>query len=346
MEKLNIRSLINRIDAGDIRIPAFQRDYVWDNEQVAFLMDSIYKQFPIGSIFLWKTDNKLTTEKRLGEFTLPEPQKDYPVNYVLDGQQRITSLYTAFQTVHQSESNTDVYFDMSADASLQDSFFHVLGKDEVDSKKHFPISTFFDVAAYRKATKTLSDEEAERIDSVQTAFKEYDLLHEVFTSEDQNEVAIVFERINRQKTELSNFDLLSAWSWSEDFDLTTKFNELGAELESAGYEGLKEKRDLLLRVCAAVLKGNPAPGATLTLAGEEVRTRFNEIKQGIKGAVDFLKTELQVKSFEMLPSPAIITPLATFFATAHPEGTKCSAHQRKELKKYPKTNVKVRNLKI
>ena len=79
---LTIRKLIERILSGDIRIPAFQRDYVWEHDQVAFLIDSIYKGFPIGTIFLWKTENRLSFEKKLGQFTLPEPTRDYPVNYV------------------------------------------------------------------------------------------------------------------------------------------------------------------------------------------------------------------------------------------------------------------------
>ncbi|QNQ39336.1 DUF262 domain-containing protein [Brucella intermedia] len=64
-EPLTIRKLINRISIGDIRIPAFQREYVWEADQVAFLLDSIYKGFPIGTIILWKTDNRLNTEKNL-----------------------------------------------------------------------------------------------------------------------------------------------------------------------------------------------------------------------------------------------------------------------------------------
>jgi uncharacterized protein with ParB-like and HNH nuclease domain len=82
-----IRQIIERISSGDIRIPAFQRGYVWEPEQAAFLLDSIYKGFPIGIIVLWQTDERLKSEKNLGSFALPEPKKDYPVNYVLDGQQ-------------------------------------------------------------------------------------------------------------------------------------------------------------------------------------------------------------------------------------------------------------------
>jgi len=70
-----IRQIIERITAGDIRIPAFQRGYVWEPEQVAFLLDSIYKGFPIGTVVLWQTDERLSVEKNLGSFELPEPKK-------------------------------------------------------------------------------------------------------------------------------------------------------------------------------------------------------------------------------------------------------------------------------
>ena len=116
-DQITIRKLIDRISSGDIRIPAFQRDFVWEPEQVAFLLDSIFKGFPIGTVILWKTDNRLSTEKTLGFFTLPDPQKDYPVNYVLDGQQRLTSLFSVFQTDLEPNSDewTDIYFDMLAE---------------------------------------------------------------------------------------------------------------------------------------------------------------------------------------------------------------------------------------
>lgn len=94
--QLTIRGLIDRIVSGDIRIPAFQRNFVWEPDQIAFLLDSIHKKFPIGILIFWRTDKRLNCEKDLGRFSLPEPRKDYPVNYVLDGQQRITSLFSVF----------------------------------------------------------------------------------------------------------------------------------------------------------------------------------------------------------------------------------------------------------
>ena len=159
-EPIPIKKLIDRISSGDIRIPAFQRNYVWEPDQVSFLLDSIYKEFPIGTVILWKTDNRLNSEKKLGFFELPEPQKDYPVNYVLDGQQRLTSLFSVFQTELKPTSNewVDIYFDLNAEENIQESLFIALDASEVDPNRHFPVKTLFDSVAYRKATKSLTEE--------------------------------------------------------------------------------------------------------------------------------------------------------------------------------------------
>ncbi len=50
---LKIDKLMRRIEDGDIKIPAFQRGYVWNQQQVIDILDSIYNDYPIGSILLW-----------------------------------------------------------------------------------------------------------------------------------------------------------------------------------------------------------------------------------------------------------------------------------------------------
>jgi uncharacterized protein with ParB-like and HNH nuclease domain len=97
MESLSIRELIDLVTRGQVRIPAFQRGFVWDSDRVAYLMDSIYKGYPFGSLLFWRTKEKLKFDRDLGPFTLPEPNEDYPVDYVLDGQQRVTSIFGVFQ---------------------------------------------------------------------------------------------------------------------------------------------------------------------------------------------------------------------------------------------------------
>jgi len=85
--------LFNDIDRGIIKVPKFQRDFIWSKEQTAKLIDSIIKGFPIGTFVLWKTKDELRHFKNIGNAKLPEIRKGDFVYYVLDGQQRVTSLY-------------------------------------------------------------------------------------------------------------------------------------------------------------------------------------------------------------------------------------------------------------
>lgn len=89
MPELSIRKIIEKTLSGEIRIPSFQRGFVWEPEKVAFFIDSLYKGYPIGSLLFWRTNIRLENERQLGNYSLPEPTKGYPLDYVLDGQQRI-----------------------------------------------------------------------------------------------------------------------------------------------------------------------------------------------------------------------------------------------------------------
>ena len=88
--------LIYEIQKGQIKIPKFQRDFVWSIDKTAKLLDSILKGYPIGTFILWETNERLNDIKNIGNLDLPPVPDDSKVQYVLDGQQRITSLYAAF----------------------------------------------------------------------------------------------------------------------------------------------------------------------------------------------------------------------------------------------------------
>lgn len=340
MSSITIRQIIDRVNNGDIRIPAFQRGYVWKPDQVAFLLDSLYKGFPIGTIFLWKTDEKLKSEKSLGQFHLPEPKKDYPVNYVLDGQQRLTSLFSVFQTDLQPDENIqidwlDIFYNFNANSNIQESFFVPASTETNDISKYFPVKTMFNSVSYRKATKDLTEEQVEILDKVQEKFKEISIPCQTLETDDRSKVAIVFERINRAGTELNTYQLLTAWSWSEEFDFQDKFDEVFSDEEvDFGFSNSVEYQDLQLKCCSGVILGEATPTSIMSLTGEQIRNNFNAIKNGVQSAIDFLKKELKVDSISSMPYSAMFVPLVGFFATNKKGGLTYSDNQRKEIIKW------------
>jgi hypothetical protein len=323
---------VDHLLGGRIRIPAFQRGFVWDAERVAFFMDSVYKGYPFGNLLLWRTRQGLKSERDLGPYRLPDSDPEYPIDYVLDGQQRLTSLFGVFQTALESDVQDErfnIYFDREAEERLQATqFFALPPDDDVDLTRYFPLDVLFDVVAYRRATETLEGDDLRLIDDMQTRFREVLVPTQTFETEDRARVAIVFERVNRLGIELDTLQLLSAWTWSEEFDLQEQFDDLGEQLEPFGFQLVGEDTNLLLRCCSAIVSGEAAPAALMALNGEEVRERFDEITNGIKGAIDFLRTNLHVGSMKNLPFGTLIVPLSVFFSAPGNTAVRCSTTQR------------------
>jgi len=88
-------SLIGAIEQGQIKIPQFQRDFVWTKQKSAGLIDSVIKGYPIGTFIFWRTKERLRSVKNIGKQVLPEPEQGESVDYVVDGQQRLTNLLPA-----------------------------------------------------------------------------------------------------------------------------------------------------------------------------------------------------------------------------------------------------------
>lgn len=321
MAELTIREIIEQASRGQIRIPTFQRGFVWDAERVAFLMDSIYKKYPIGSLLIWRTKERLKTERELGPYNLPEPEDNYPIDYVLDGQQRITSIFGVFQTDIQpspdkDDSWTNIYFDLMADENAQQSQMVALAQEELEGTgdRYFPLNTLYDTIAYRRATKDLNEELAKKVDDMTSVFKEARIPVQMITTDNKTTVAIVFERVNQRGIPLDTLQLLTAWTWSEDFDLQTRFQELSEELEPFGFKDVGEDSNLLLRCCAAVIEREASTEILIELNGEKIRSQFDTVINGLKGAIDFLQANLGIQSLQNLPYPAMLIPLSAFFA--------------------------------
>ena len=297
----------------------FQRDFVWDADAVAFLMDSIYKNYPFGTIQLWRTREELKTEKQFGPFKLFKRDDEYPIDYVLDGQQRITSIFGVFQTDIDKEKNVDnpfnIYFDLLADQRSQDSqFVAFIAEEKIDLKRYFPLNCLFDTVKYRKATEQFSEKEIKIIDQLQEAFKEVKIPYQTLETNDKTKVAIVFERINRKGIPLNTMQLLTAWTWNEEFYLQDKFEDLCDDLKPFGFDDLSSNSDLLLRITSAVLTHDATSTSLINLNGQDIRDRFDEVTNGIKGAIDFVKKNLSVEKLINLPYETLLIPLSVFFA--------------------------------
>lgn len=90
-----ITTYLDELKNHDYQIPTFQRDVVWERENVKKLWDSIYKFYPLGSILVWKTKIKLQNHREIGGHKIADANGKTEFLYLLDGQQRTTSLLTS-----------------------------------------------------------------------------------------------------------------------------------------------------------------------------------------------------------------------------------------------------------
>lgn len=124
------------------QIPTFQREVVWEKENVKKLWDSIYKFYPLGSILIWKTDLKLQNHRYVGGHQITDPnfiRTEY--QYILDGQQRTTSLLTSLyggSIENRPGFDPTIYVDLTiqSDNEIDDESYksRFLFWDEIDDR--------------------------------------------------------------------------------------------------------------------------------------------------------------------------------------------------------------------
>lgn len=116
-----LTDIIEELKKGELQIPNFQRPYVWKPNDIVSLFDSIYKGYPIGSLLFWETSQVLNSFSKIGPFQIAKSSKS-EVNYVIDGHQRLATLFGVLQNKDEGTSgevkNWNLYFDLERDEFL------------------------------------------------------------------------------------------------------------------------------------------------------------------------------------------------------------------------------------
>jgi len=97
----DLNSLVKYIELGEIGLPDIQRPFVWKNAKVRDLFDSMYRGYPVGYLLLWR--NGLADDRPIGTDVKQKP----PRLVIVDGQQRLTSLYAVVKGVPVVRENYD-----------------------------------------------------------------------------------------------------------------------------------------------------------------------------------------------------------------------------------------------
>jgi len=137
-----LTTYLDELVSKNYQIPTFQREVVWEKENVKKLWDSIYKFYPLGSILIWKTDIRLYNHRMIGGHQITDPEfQRTEYQYILDGQQRTTSLLTSLyggKIENRPGFDPTVYVDLTvhSDSETDDESYkkRFLFCDEIDDR--------------------------------------------------------------------------------------------------------------------------------------------------------------------------------------------------------------------
>lgn len=305
-------AIFRRIQNGDIRMPAFQRGFVWKDNQIVQLLESIYFGFPIGSLLLWRADSKAMRVEDSALSFFPAAEERYPTHYILDGLQRLSSLYAVF---HYSAAQHPNKFNIGFD--LEKGRFAPVAKPSLST---IPLSVLFRAAEFVQYHQKLSKLEngdglIDASVALHATFQEYLIPIVTLVARDVGDVVQIFERINSTGTRLSAVDFMRAVTWSEEFDLNAELDQVKAAGDDDGFD---IPHETLVKLLAIALEVPAVPEQMTSLSGlssKQLRVGISKAKKLVERVVAFLQSQLHVHSYSLVPYEAQFLALAGFFRT-------------------------------
>lgn len=353
----SIKKLIELIDEQIVFLPEFQRDFVWELPQTYALFDSLIKDIFIGAIIYGipsfdiavraLDDRKKVKGKRRQSLVVKNiseseinklKQLNKGVKLILDGQQRVTSIYRALKGVDDvwiiaknDDELEDVVFDDDK-TPLEDIVYEVCGEEDAD-RLSIKLSDIWDIdkgdldddeiknSYFMKSSYYLTN--MDDIDE-KREFKRYKKLYkrilQILSSEkllnfyllDMNldKFVTFFERSNTKGVQLNFIDILTAKLYTGDFKLKDKIYEFEAENTNC-----QLKPEIIVRLIA-YLKSSPKEinrNYILTsLNADDFKSQWDELCLLYKKAVDFLFENHFIISQDWMPYENMIIPIIVF----------------------------------
>lgn len=293
-----ISELANRVLTGDILLPKFQRDFVWPQAKILGLLDSIALNYPIGSILLWQSKQELASERSIADLDIAQARPDYPVNYLLDGQQRLSTLCGAlYWSPGDPGSRWNIVYDLR-----KREFRHLRTLDDPPLSQ-VPLRYFAQPSVFFKRTVVLDDEELRsRAEELFNRIQNYMIAAVTLGDMPIQDIAPIFERINSTGTALTIVDLMRAATWDPSFDLRDEIDNILDALGARGFQDVGRKT-ILRSLAAAAGFGFSADSIDRLRAKsvDELRTIVVEVTEASSRAVDFLTTHVRAASASSLP---------------------------------------------
>jgi hypothetical protein len=307
-------TLLNEIETGQIKIPQFQRQFVWGLDSSAKLIDSILKGYPIGTFIYWRTNERLRSIRNVGNINLPEPRDGEFVNYVLDGQQRITSLFAALkgETIERDngkkEDFSKIFINLEAQDDEEIVIVDISGMREGTTIRLKDLMFQKGRIIYNK----YADQYHDTIEKYKEIIQSYQFKGINLKDAEIDVATEVFTRLNVGGKDLTLFEIMVAKTYDPDreFDLFDKFQELIDDLEPSKYDTISSAN--VLQLISLLLERECKRKTILKLDKKEFIDTWEPAVSCVKSAVDFFRS-YGIPVSRLLPYNTLIVPFAYFF---------------------------------
>jgi hypothetical protein len=311
-----LEDIVAQVLAGRVRVPSFQRTFRWQWEDVRRLFDSIVKGYPIGNLLLWERVAKAQSI-RIGALEIDAPSGT--ALWVVDGQQRVTSLANALTDQGARDPLFSLAFNLESEA------FEKL--DPMIEQPHLlPLPVIFDLQrllswfAQHPEVKPLF----ERATRVAKAVRQFAIPAYVVKQQDEGVLRDIFDRMNNYGRRLSRAEVFSALHGGRapggsDIKLSDIADQVDAE---TGFGRLDD--DTVLRAVLARRGGDVTreirnefkvnDESARDFAGESPETAYREGQRALVHAIEFLQDTAGVPHFGFLPYRYLVVVLTRFFA--------------------------------
>lgn len=332
-----LTSVLEDIAQGRIRIPRFQRPLVWSWSQRKEFFESIFAGLPIGALMIWATSNEeISCYDSLGPHPLPSGPISGDGRYLMDGVQRVSTLYGALRA---TQSWTD--FDQESDVQLRDFVVYadLDADDEVDRFKrsvdidpdllrtdptrYLPLNIILqsrsrELMRFQRELAVEDERRLDRSEEVASAFRQYKVPLITLNSASLEVVTKSFERINSRGADMSELHMLNALTYSPDFDLLKRDQELRKEfLAPFGWHGIDSDivlRCLKLNLGADIYKTNPDE------VSKSLRDDPGALERtfvGLRETAKFFRNAFAISSPALVPYRIQIVAIATVLLGRH-----------------------------
>ena len=328
-----LSELLAEMALGKLQVPRFQRSFVWAVTKTRALLDSMYKEFPIGTFFLWRAPaGSPSLFRPLTDVGIPEPQPGSEIAYILDGQQRLTSLFVVIKAIRVGNRDygricidleTATKYDHNTDEGFEEDIFVYRSADnqryvtvhDLVGEGHLPI--------YDSLPKELKP----AFQKARSLFYTYPFSVVWILEQKLADAVEIFQRINQAGQRLSRFDLVCANVWRGDFDFRKRVTDVNKSFAQKRFGELDET--VFTQTFALVLKDKCTTLDELSLETDDVMNVWDRVVRALELAVDFVVANLGVKRTEYLPYRGVLPVIAHYFY--HAPNSALSVKERETL---------------